>query len=325
MVFPDYRRDFGSLDSSQKLQIFQVFGRNPFQSRAYLGGRLLRGLLAGGFQAVLHEVLRGACGSELPAATRTALRNSRRRAIPRISTQGSKVPLYIYEREGNVLERLFTMLHYKTTFESASNVTEDLLSTTSTLIDIQSGFPSFATLMNRCGRSYGPQPASGVGVGWEACGALQSPDADNSSVGSSTARRLNPVLFRFADRPSLGPRCYPRRTSLRISLPWARLRVKHCLRRQGQGGHCGRPRDCSHHLRLKAIPPSGRERPCRRRGRPGAGRRPLKWCSSMEATLQGGATGGLQGGLLGVGARFWGASPHDAESRLIPKYIHPEQ
>eukprot|EP00667_Euglena_gracilis_P000587 EG_transcript_587 len=41
------------------------------------------------------------------------------------------------------------MLHYKTTFESASNVTEDILSTTSTLVDIRSDFPDFTTLMNR--------------------------------------------------------------------------------------------------------------------------------------------------------------------------------
>jgi hypothetical protein len=63
---------------------------------------------------------------------------------------GPRVPLYMVAREqDSLLPRLFSMLHYKTTFESAANVTEDVLSTTSTLVDARAEFPDLTQLMSR--------------------------------------------------------------------------------------------------------------------------------------------------------------------------------
>eukprot|EP01004_Peranema_trichophorum_P002344 NODE_140_length_3474_cov_54.174575_g119_i0.p1 GENE.NODE_140_length_3474_cov_54.174575_g119_i0~~NODE_140_length_3474_cov_54.174575_g119_i0.p1 ORF type:complete len:1079 (+),score=155.47 NODE_140_length_3474_cov_54.174575_g119_i0:51-3287(+) len=62
---------------------------------------------------------------------------------------GPQVPQYIYKRDPNILKRTFAMMHYKTTFEAAASLTEDILSATGTVVDLEVEFPTFVALMNK--------------------------------------------------------------------------------------------------------------------------------------------------------------------------------
>lgn len=94
----------------------------------YKGGRLegfIRATKAPGRVVTLPADLKGFRLRWVPATPdHPSLKPQTEAHRPPLSAQGPRVPLYMVAREqDSLLPRLFSMLHYKTTFESAANVT----------------------------------------------------------------------------------------------------------------------------------------------------------------------------------------------------------